>query len=212
MIELKSGVKSYGDLTVLNNVDLKLEKGKFYIIHGPSGSGKTTLLNIIAGFENLDKGAITLNGESYPRAFRDKLMFRNVVSVVFQDFLLIPEKTVKANLLIALEYSDLNETEKDKIIVNELEKLELDSKINVEVSHLSGGQQQRISLLRALLKKHKILILDEPTGNLDDDATEQIMQLISKSRSDDKVIVMVTHDRRLHSYADELINIENLTS
>lgn len=207
MIELKNGVKKYGDLTVLNNLNLILELGKFYIIHGPSGTGKTTLLNIIAGFENLDKGTITLNGELYPRAFSDKMLFRNIVSVVFQDFLLIPDKTVKANLLIALEYSNLNTNEKDKLIDEELKKLDLNTKIDVKVSYLSGGQQQRVALLRALLKQHSVLILDEPTGNLDDEASARIMQLIAESRRHDKIIVMVTHDQSLFGYADELIDI-----
>lgn len=211
MVEIINGSKQYDDLVIFENVDLTLEKGLFYIIHGPSGSGKTTLLNIIAGLENLDSGSISLDGTKYPKAFSDEKMFRYNISIVFQDFLLIPYQTVKENLLIALEYSNKTNDEKDNLINESLSKINLLDKKDVKVSKLSGGQQQRIALIRGILKEHKILTLDEPTGNLDDEAALEIMSLVTASKSNEQIIVMVTHDKRLFKYADMLIDIESIS-
>lgn len=208
MVEIINGSKSYKDVCVWEHLNLEINTGLFYIIHGTSGCGKTTLLNVISGFESLDQGKIYFEGKEYPKPFRNKKMLREDISIVFQDFLLIPQQTVSENLMIALEYSGLTKIEKKLSIRNALREIDLEHKLDADVSSLSGGQQQKVALMRAVLKKHKILILDEPTGNLDEQSTQNIMSLLQTYKTKSKTIVMVTHDTSLFQYADVLINIE----
>lgn len=196
-------------VTALSNVNLSLtEKGLVFVV-GKSGSGKSTLLNLLGGIDYPTNGEIILNQQSF-KNFNEKdyNSYRNTyVGFVFQNCNLINEFTVKENIEIALHLQKKSVTLKD--IEEVLEKVELGGLANRKVNELSGGQMQRVAIGRALIKDPKLIIADEPTGNLDTETSKQIFNLL-KSLSKDRLVVVVSHDiEYANTYCDQLIEIED---
>lgn len=206
MIELSNISKNYKKLEVLSEFSYNFEQGKVYALIGESGSGKSTLLKIIGNLEKQSSGDITYD-KKVLKSNKDKLMFkRNIVSFVFQDFMLLEEETVYKNLAIALKYIKVDD--KHSVILDILKDLNLESKIEECVYQLSGDQKQRIAIARSILKENKILLFDEPTGNLDAKNAKVIIEIIKSLKSEGKTIIIATHDNNLVGIADEVINLK----
>lgn len=161
MLELKNITKKYGDLSILNDISLQIEKGEIVSILGPSGSGKTTLLNIILGITDVTDGRILYDGEDITNVPLEKRGF----NIVFQDYALFPNLTAYGNIVYGLRNKPDISTKKD---VDDLVKLlGLEEHLEKKIDQLSGGQKQRVALARTMVMKPKILLLDEPLSALD---------------------------------------------
>ncbi len=189
-VELKDVVKKFGKLYALENINLKIEKGEFFVILGPSGSGKTTLLRCVAGLEKIDEGRILIDEKdvtSLPPGKRE-------VSMVFQNFALYPNKTVKENLSMPIE--NLKKEEREKIIEEVSKRLGISELLDRYPSQLSGGQQQRVGLARALVKRSKVFLMDEPLSNLDAPQRISARKLIREIQLENSITTLyVTHDQ-----------------
>ena len=180
----------------LDDVSLNLRDNEFVAILGPSGSGKTTLLNIIGGLDRYDSGDLIINGISTKKyKDRDWDSYRNhTIGFVFQSYNLIPHQTVLANVELALTISGVGKEERRKRAVDALEKVGLGQQLHKKPNQMSGGQMQRVAIARALVNEPKILLADEPTGNLDNHNAWEIMKLLEEINSRGTTVVVVTHN------------------
>lgn len=196
MIELKKILKVVNvngkNIPILNNIDLEIDKGDFTVITGKSGSGKSTLLNVIAGFDSKSSGSYFYNGQDITNESQRRNI-RKETGYVTQNYALIHNETVKNNILLALgvskELKSLKSNLKSILTKLDIEKLE-----NVKVSNLSGGEKQRVAIARALIKNPKILLLDEPTGNLDEENSKIVIEIIKQIHNSGVCVILVTHD------------------
>ena len=202
MLILKDIVKDYvaGDTTVqaLKGVNINFRESEFVSILGPSGCGKTTLLNIIGGLDRYTSGDLIINGKS-TKEFTDEDWdtYRNhSIGFVFQTYNLIPHQTVLANVELALTLSGVSKKERRERAIKALEQVGLGEQINKRPNQMSGGQMQRVAIARALINDPDIILADEPTGALDSETSVQIMEIL-KSISENKLIIMVTHNPQL---------------
>lgn len=207
LIELKKIIKKYetkaGDLLVLKGLDLTIEEGEFISIMGKSGSGKTTLLNVIGFLDKFNEGEYIFRGENVSNFNENKRSeFRNRnIGFIFQQFYLIESLTVYQNIEIPLLYrGGVGRDERRKKIEEKLKQVGLIDKMYSKPYELSGGQQQRVAIARALVTEPYLILADEPTGALDSETSEDIMELIKGLNDDGKTIVMVTHDSDLKKY------------
>ena len=210
-IMLKDVVKTYFDGTVetsvLSGVNMEIRKGELAVIMGPSGCGKTTLLNLIAGIDTVDSGTIKVGGKDVTKLSERELTNhrKDSIGYIFQFFNLIPALTAIENVELALQIKgdkDLGKAQKA------LEEVGLGDKAVRFPSQLSGGEQQRVAIARALVKSPLVIIADEPTGNLDDGTSHEILELIRKmNRETGTTVVLATHDNRYREYADRIIEI-----
>ena len=211
MIELKRISKNYGHKVIFSDLSLTLESGKLIALVGPSGAGKTTLLNLI-GLLDLDyQGKILVDGVD-TKALNSKqrmLFIRNRINYLFQDYALVENLTVKDNLLLALEYCKMSKNEKLQEITQALEKVDLSESLDHKVYELSGGEQQRVALARTMIKPGKIILADEPTGNLDEGNKQKVFSLLESLRSPDRTIIIVTHDKQLAGNSDLVITLND---
>lgn len=201
-------------IKVLNDIAFKVEDGEFLGVMGPSGSGKTTLLNILAGIDKATAGEIFIDEKNILTMKKDDMAIfrRNHMGFIFQDFNLLDSLTVKENIGFPLTLDRI----KPRIIeekVNELiEYLGLKKVENSYPYHISGGQKQRVAQARALIKEPKIILADEPTGNLDSKSSTNIMESFKKINEEKKsTIVMVTHDPFAASFCQRIIFIKDGT-
>jgi len=199
------------EIHVINNTNLVLPDSGFIVFLGASGSGKTTLINVIAGLDKA-KGEITYDDvtfKNYKMGKVDKYRRENI-GYVFQNYNLLPNATVYENLRLVLELMHItNKEEVDERINYVLDMLGMKKYKNKLASNLSGGQMQRVSIARALVKDSKIIIADEPTGNLDSENTIEVMNIL-KAISKDRLVIMVTHDKKnAEFYADRIISIKD---
>lgn len=194
----------------LKNLNLEIEEGEFVVILGQSGSGKSTLMNIIGGLDDYDSGEIEVFGKNY-RNLKDKEMsdFRCcTLGFIFQSYNLIPVLNVYENIVFPIDISR-------RIIDNEyidsvMNKLGIIDKKDSFPDMLSGGQQQRVAIARALANRPKMILADEPTGNLDTDTGKDVMRLLLDSiHSYSQTLLMITHNPQIAQYADRVIKIEN---
>lgn len=200
MIELKNACKTYKNgVKALYNVNLKIEQGEFVYIIGPTGSGKSTLIKLLDGEEIPSKGKVEVVGVNVGALKHCKVpLYRRNIGVVFQDFRLLNRKTVFENIAYALEVIDTPPAMIRKRVREVMNLVGLDEKWNAFPTELSGGQQQRVAIARAIANKPKVLIADEPTGNLDPSKSDEIMVLLEKiNREENTTILMVTHDDAL---------------
>lgn len=206
MIELKNITKKYGDKIVLSDFSLNIKRNEFLCIMGDSGAGKTTLLNIIGLLEKQNKGEVIINGNSdFTRKNKLELK-RYLFGYIFQDYLLMQDKTVKENIEIAEKYTK-NLSEDD--MKDTLKKVGLDPDyLKKKVYYLSGGEQQKIAIARVLLKPFELILADEPTGNLDEKNTREIIKLFKDIQEEGKTIIYVTHDKAIANSADRVINLK----
>ena len=203
----KSGNDSFH---ALKDINLEIEKGKFTVILGKSGSGKSTLLNIIGGLDSYDSGEVLVDGFDYKNA-DDKIMsdFRcKKIGFVFQSYNLIPILNVLENITFPINIG--GEKIDNKYIANVLKELGLEGKEKSFPNQLSGGQQQRVAIARALANKPKIILADEPTGNLDTAMSEDVLHLLTNGVKEyGHTLVMITHDPDIAKYSDRIVTIED---
>jgi len=198
------------DVRAVWQVDLEIASGDFVAIMGPSGSGKTTLLDIIGCLDSISEGKLEILGHDLSDAKENNLvgLRRGDIGFVFQEFLLIPTLTAKENVELPLTFSRLR-YEQDKSI-RLLEKLGLGNRINHLPRELSGGERQRVAIARALITSPKILMADEPTGNLDTKNAEQIFEIFKQlNREDGLTIIVTTHNQKLGSQANRVVYLQD---
>lgn len=199
MIQLHNVCLAYQkEATALNNISLKIDKGEFVFLTGPSGAGKTTLLRLLYGALTPTRGQVIIDGQNVSRMTPAQIPhLRRLVGVVFQDFKLLPSRTVFENVAITLEVLGWGRADIGKKVLHILKQMGIESKINFTPQRLSGGEQQRVALARALVNDPKILLADEPTGNLDDANKNQILNIFKEANIRGTTVVVATHDRRL---------------
>ncbi len=199
MINTKNLIKVFRtdevETTALNNVNLDINKGEFVAIMGPSGCGKSTLLNIIGLLDNPTEGELHFNGfqvEKYTERQRTNLRKENI-GFVFQSFNLIDELTVFENVELPLLYMKVSGSERKRRVNEALERMSIAHRAKHFPQQLSGGQQQRVAIARAVISNPKLILADEPTGNLDSANGEEVMNLLTQLNEEGTTIVMVTH-------------------
>lgn len=199
MINTKNLVKVFRtdevETTALNNVNLEINQGEFVAIMGPSGCGKSTLLNIIGLLDNPSEGELHFNGfqvENYTERQRTNLRKENI-GFVFQSFNLIDELTVFENVELPLLYMKVSASERKRRVNEALERMKIAHRAKHFPQQLSGGQQQRVAIARAVISNPKLILADEPTGNLDSANGEEVMNLLTQLNEEGTTIIMVTH-------------------
>jgi cell division transport system ATP-binding protein len=198
MLEINNLTKSYGKTNVFSNLSLKIDDGEFVFITGPSGSGKTTLLRLILRDLLPDSGEIILDGEDIVKLSNKMIpTLRQKMGVVFQDFKVLQESKVRENVEVALAVMALPESEWNARVDHVLNLVGLTDKANLFPAQLSGGELQRVSMARALVVNPKIILADEPTGNLDWETADKLMELFEKINEEGKTIIMATHHKLL---------------
>ncbi|MBR5521113.1 MAG: ABC transporter ATP-binding protein [Oscillospiraceae bacterium] len=204
MIKAENLCKSYGQLKVLDNLNLHIPAGTFCMITGPSGSGKSTLLNILSRLDNADSGSLQLAGISVNDMHNANLsrLRRQKIGFIFQSYNLISDMTAWENVSLPLKYNKVKYFHRRSRAVESLGKMGLEDKIYHMPHQLSGGQQQRVAVARALVTRPQILFCDEPTGNLDRESATLVMDGIISLKNSGSAIAMITHDNSLLKYAD----------
>lgn len=203
MIEIKNLTKRFGEQILFHDFNLKIEDGEFVVVMGKSGCGKTTLLNMIGGIEAYDSGVIAVDDAIVGNRKTQLNYFRQTVGFLFQNFALVEQKTVKQNLeMIKPRYRT------DCTIEEALEKVGLADKTEEKVYRLSGGEQQRVALARLMLKKCSVVLADEPTGSLDRENADMVIQILKELNRQGKTILLVTHDPSLQQVGDRLVVLQ----
>ncbi|NTW99326.1 MAG: cell division ATP-binding protein FtsE [Geobacteraceae bacterium] len=199
MIQLHNVSLAYQqDASALNNIDLQISKGEFVFLTGPSGAGKTSLLRLLYGALTPNRGQVLIDGQNITRLSVSQIpLLRRSIGVVFQDFKLLQNRTVFENVAITLEVLGWGRADIGKKTMHILKQMGIESKYNLVTQRLSGGEQQRVALARALVNDPKILLADEPTGNLDDANKNQILNIFKEANIRGTTVVVATHDRRL---------------
>ena len=206
--------KTYGTgdnvVHALTDVSLDIEEGKFVSIIGSSGSGKSTLLNLLGGLDRPTSGDVVLDGKAIFEMDDEALTIfrRRKIGFVFQNYNLVPILNVYENIVLPIE---LDGTKIDTAYVDKImDVLGLSEKKFSMPNQLSGGQQQRVAIARALIHKPKVLLCDEPTGNLDSQSGKEVLRLLRELQSEDgQTIIMVTHDGNIADQADRIVRIED---
>ncbi len=198
-------------IKALDDVTLSIEKGEFVMVIGPSGSGKSTLVNMLGGVDVPDDGEVIFRGEPLGKTSRELTQFRRkYVSFVFQFYSLIPTLTAKENIELAAELVIKSRKKLTEIAEEALEAVGLGDRKNSYPSQLSGGERQRVALARALSKKPELLIIDEPTGQLDEETGKKIVELIrDTSKAQGTTVLMVTHDLELERFSDRVLKMRS---
>jgi cell division transport system ATP-binding protein len=199
MIQLHNVFMSYQrDATALNGISLNIPKGDFVFLTGVSGAGKSTMLRLLYAALKPTRGQVLVDGQNITRLTRAQIPhLRRSIGVVFQDFKLLPNRTVLENVAITLEVLGWGKRDIGKKVYHILKQMGLEHKINSTPLRLSGGEQQRVALARALVNDPKILLADEPTGNLDEENKEHILAIFREANIRGTTVVVATHDRRL---------------
>ena len=199
------------NIEALKDVSLKVGKGNFVVISGPSGAGKTTLLNIIGGIDRPTSGKIIVFGHDLSVEDEDFLSdFRcNNVGFVFQSYNLVSTLSVSENIAFPMEWARKQEDYIESRVEELLRIVGLEHRANHFSSQLSGGEQQRVAFARALSNDPPLLLVDEPTGNLDVKTGLKIVQILRKLKNDRKTIIVATHDERIIQLADQKLHLEN---
>ena len=193
----------------LNNVNIEIQEGEFVAIMGPSGCGKSTLLNILGLLDNPTGGEYRLHGEdvsTYTEAQRTALR-KGVIGFVFQSFNLIDELNVYENIELPLLYMGVSASERKRRVEDAMNRMAIAYRVKHFPQQLSGGQQQRVAIARAVVTNPKLILADEPTGNLDSKNGKEVMDLLTELNKEGTTIVMVTHSQHDAGYADRVINL-----
>lgn len=211
ILEMKNITFSYDNQKkVLENISITFEEGKIYGIFGKSGAGKTTLLSLLAGLENIKDGDIFYQGKSLKNKNTDYYRSHNI-GIIFQSYNLLPYLTALENVILSIELNNSKVKNKKEKAYQLLKKVGLDEeKSNRRILQLSGGEQQRVAIARAISYDSKIILADEPTGNLDKETEYEIIELLSKLAHDDhKCVIIISHSGRVKHHTDiayDLIN------
>ena len=202
-ISLKNVNKSFGAHHVLKDINLNINEGDFICIFGKSGGGKTTLLNIIGTLESYDSGDMSSFAKLNPiKKKKDcELLRRNNIAYLFQNFALVEKMTVEENMKLAVKYNKAKN--KKEFIQNALDKMGVEDKLKSKVYELSGGEQQRVAIARNMVKPFDIMLADEPTGSLDDENKQMVMDTLLALNKEGKTIVVVSHDKDFKKIASK---------
>lgn len=193
----------------LNNVSLEVKEGEFVAIMGPSGCGKSTLLNIVGLLDQMNKGSYLLNGTEVNGLTERKRadLRKENIGFVFQNFNLIDELTVFENIELPLLYTSASSNERKQMVERVLEKVQITHRRSHYPQQLSGGQQQRVAVARAVVNTPKLILADEPTGNLDSRNGGEVMELLSQLNDTGTTVIMVTHSENDARYTHRVINM-----
>jgi len=199
------------EVQALKGINLSVEKGEFLSIMGPSGSGKTTLMNIIGCLDTPTSGDYYLNNKLVNDLGDDELAFiRNKeIGFVFQSFHLLAKNSALNNVLLPLKYAGIKEDAANTRARDVLDKVGLTDRINHAPSELSGGQQQRVAIARALVNNPSIIFADEPTGNLDSQTGDDVMNLFKELNKQGQTIILITHEEDIAKQSKRIINIKD---
>lgn len=207
VINIKNISKIYENNTrALDNLSLIIKQGEWTSIMGPSGSGKTTLLNVIGCLDSPTNGKVIINGEEITNLNQTQLtrFRRENIGLIFQQYYLVPYLSALENVMMAQYYhSVVNEND----AINALKKVGLDHRLDHIPAHLSGGEQQRVCIARALVNEPRILLADEPTGNLDQKNGEVVLKLIKNLHKEGHTIILITHNPQIGKLGDKQLNL-----
>jgi putative ABC transport system ATP-binding protein len=218
MIEIRDMHKVYGRgeaaVEALRGVSMRVEKGEFVAVMGPSGSGKSTLMNVLGCLDRPTSGTYVLDGQDVSHMSKEQLAdVRNQeIGFVFQSYQLLPRTSAVKNVMLPLLYKRTNHESEGEMAaraLNALSAVGLLQRAEHRPNELSGGQQQRVAIARALINDPAIILADEPTGNLDSRAGEEIMDLLGKLHEEGHTIVMVTHDQQAAKHAGRIIRLHD---
>jgi putative ABC transport system ATP-binding protein len=213
MIELKGIYKwiesGKNKVFLLKDINLRIDQGEFISIMGPSGSGKSTLLNVIGMLDGFNEGEYNFMGEAVHK-LKEKHrtnLYKQYIGFVFQSYHLIDELTVYENIETPLLYHGYNASERKALVADMLDRFNIVGKKDLFPAQLSGGQQQVVGIARALITKPKLLLADEPTGNLNSKQGEEIMDLFKQLNNEGATIIQVTHSEKNASYGSRVIDL-----
>lgn len=216
LISLTNVTKSYKlgedvEIQALRGINIQIKDGEFVAIIGPSGSGKSTLMHIIGILDQPTSGVVKLEGNDVEKLPEEKLAeLRNKhIGFVFQAFNLLPKTSAVENVELPLIYSNVSASERRKRAIAALETVGLGERLNHTPAQLSGGQQQRVAIARALVTKPTLILADEPTGNLDSKAGDEIIELLKDLNRKGNTIVLVTHEREIAQEAKRIVEIKD---
>jgi ABC-type lipoprotein export system ATPase subunit len=213
MLELKGIYKWYNTgnnrTFLLKDVDLSVKAGEFISVMGPSGSGKSTLLNVIGMLDTFNEGSYHFLHESVHKLKEKQraALYKQYIGFVFQAYHLIDELTVYENIETPLIYQDIKTSERKAMVADMLDRFQIVGKKDLFPTQLSGGQQQLVGIARALIAKPKLLLADEPTGNLNSKQGEEIMELFKQLNKEGVTIIQVTHSEKNAGYGSRIINL-----
>jgi len=211
-LALKNVSYKYGGTkkNVLSAINIEFQSGKVYTIVGKSGAGKSTILSLIAGLDICANGDILYNGQNLKTIDRDNYRAKSI-GVIFQSYNLMTNATAIDNIVFSMEVSGSKEKDKKKYVYRLLENVGIDTETaGRKVLKLSGGEQQRIAIARALSHNPDVIIADEPTGNLDSETEEAILNILtSLAREEGKCVIIVTHSKKVTNYADEVWGLKD---
>ncbi|MDF0707006.1 ABC transporter ATP-binding protein [Flagellimonas okinawensis] len=194
---------------LLKDINLEVEEGEFISVMGPSGSGKSTLLNVIGMLDTFDEGEYNFLDESV-HSLKEKHranLYKQYIGFVFQSYHLLDELTVKENLEMPLIYKKIKGSERKAMVADMLDRFNIVGKKDLFPSQLSGGQQQLVGVARALIANPKLILADEPTGNLNSKQGEEIMELFKQLNEEGVTIIQVTHSEKNAEYGSRIINL-----
>ena len=208
ILEIKNLCKKFKDLKVLDNINISISEGEWIAIMGPSGSGKTTLLNILSLMDTLSEGKFKLSGENASKLNEEEknIIRREKIGLIFQQFHLIPYLNALENVMLAQYYHSI--IDEEQAIIS-LKKVGLSHRTKHLPSELSGGEQQRVCIARALINDPKIILADEPTGNLDSKNETIVLEIFKTLKKEGKTIVLISHNLELAKNADRIIKIKH---
>jgi putative ABC transport system ATP-binding protein len=200
-------------ILAVNGVSFTVEKGQFVSIVGKSGSGKSTLLNLLAGLDTASAGQIKFNGVDICKFSRKEMAShrRSTIGIVFQSFNLVATRTALENIMLALAFGGTRRADRKQKAIKLLERVGLGDRIDHKPSELSGGEAQRVAIARALANDPPFILADEPTGNLDTNTTNDILNLLMKLKTEEgRTIIMITHDlETAQAVSDKIITVSD---
>ncbi|CAN0323009.1 unnamed protein product [Scytosiphon promiscuus] len=194
---------------LLKDINLTVEEGEFISVMGPSGSGKSTLLNVIGMLDNFDEGEYDFMDEPV-HTLKEKQrsnLYKQYIGFVFQSYHLLDDLTVQENLEMPLLYKKVGRSERRSLVADTLDRFNIVGKKNLFPSQLSGGQQQLVGVARALISSPRLILADEPTGNLNSKQGEEIMELFKQLNNEGVTIIQVTHSEKNATYGSRIINL-----
>ncbi|MBU2523956.1 ATP-binding cassette domain-containing protein [Patescibacteria group bacterium] len=201
MIIFDSVTKVYGINKVLDTINLKIKGKEFVTIVGPSGAGKTTLMELLIGAREVNEGTISIDGYEITNLKEEiKQFYRRKIGIVFQDYRLLPRKTVYENVAFAMEACEYPSAQIKLKVPEVLEKVNLLPRRDLFPHQLSGGEKQRVAIARALVHDPKLIIADEPTGNLDPTHTKEIIKVLLELNKEGVTVILATHDKEMVNY------------
>ncbi|UPU36720.1 ABC transporter ATP-binding protein [Geomonas paludis] len=209
IIETSGLTRSYGDICALKPLDLCVPEGEWLTVMGHSGSGKSTLLNLLGGLDRPSGGSITVRGTDLATLSEDGLarFRRDCVGIIFQQHHLIPYLTALENVMMSQYFHSVPDEAEAR---HALERVGLGHRLKNRPGELSGGEQQRVCIARAIINSPRLLLGDEPTGNLDHKSTTMVMELLRELRDEDRFsIVMVTHNQEVAAWGDRTIHMDD---